>query len=237
MDCTEGPERTGTEGSGGPASALSHSRVALLVKRVVDIVLALVGLVLMGPLILLLVVLVKRSSPGPGFFVQERLGRSGRIFRMAKLRTMVADAETKGAGLGIETDDPRITRIGRVLRKTSLDEFPQLWNVLKGDMSFVGPRPLPVNYLDRWNDRQRMRLLMPQGITGWSQWIARNDAPWPERLELDSWYVENWSLWLDFRVFVGTLLSVLLRRGVTTADGSVREFTGSETKPTDDSGV
>ena len=237
MDCTEEPERSGAEGSDGPARALSHNRVALLLKRVVDIVLALVGLVLMGPLILLLVVLVKRSSPGPGFFVQERLGRSGRIFRMAKLRTMVADAETKGAGLGIETDDPRITGIGRILRNTSLDEFPQLWNVLKGDMSFVGPRPLPVSYLARWNDRQRLRLLMPQGITGWSQWIARNDAPWPERLELDAWYVEHWSLWLDVRIFVGTLMSVLLRRGVTTADGSVQEFTGGETKPTDDSDV
>ena len=237
MDCTEGPERSGPEGSDGPARALSHSRVALFVKRIVDIVLALVGLALMGPLILLLAVLVKRGSPGPGFFVQERLGRAGRIFRMAKLRTMEADAEREGAGLGIETDDPRITGIGRILRNTSLDEFPQLWNVLKGDMSFVGPRPLPVSYLARWNDRQRLRLLMPQGITGWSQWIARNDAPWPDRLELDAWYVENWSLWLDLRIFVGTLLSVLLRRGVTTADGSVQEFTGSETKPTDDSGV
>jgi lipopolysaccharide/colanic/teichoic acid biosynthesis glycosyltransferase len=147
---------------------------------------------------------------------------------MVKLRTMVQDAEHKGAGLAIEADDPRITRIGRLLRATSLDELPQLWNVLRGDMSFVGPRPLPVTYLERWSQRQRMRLLLPQGITGWSQLVVRNDAPWPERLELDAWYVEHWSLLLDLGVFFRTMLAVVARRGIRAADGTVREFTGHE---------
>ena len=201
-------------------------RLARLIKRAADIVFALLGLALMGPLTLLLAWLVKRESAGPGFFVQERLGECGRPFCMIKLRTMVQDAESKGAGLGVESGDPRITRLGRLLRKTSLDEFPQLWNVLVGQMSFVGPRPLPISYLERWGGHQRRRLLAPQGITGWSQMLARNDAPWADRLELDVWYVENWSLWLDARIFCGTIVSVLMRRGVETAEGGVTEFTG-----------
>jgi len=203
-------------------------RLGLLVKRLADVLGATVALLLFGPLILLLGWLVKRGSPGGALFVQERLGEFGRTFGMVKLRTMVQGAEYEGAGLAIEADDPRITRIGKLLRATSLDELPQLWNVLLGDMSFVGPRPLPVAYLEHWNDRQRMRLLLPQGITGWSQLTVRNDAPWPERLELDAWYVEHWSLLLDLRVFLRTILAVVARRGIQAADGTVKEFTGQE---------
>jgi lipopolysaccharide/colanic/teichoic acid biosynthesis glycosyltransferase len=213
--------------------APARRRLALLVKRAIDVLGAAVALLLFGPLILLLGWLVRRGSPGGAFFAQERLGRFGRRFRMVKLRTMVQDAEHQGAGLAIEADDPRITRIGRLLRATSLDELPQLWNVLLGDMSFVGPRPLPVVYLERWNDRQRMRLLLPQGITGWSQLIARNDAPWSERLELDAWYVEHWSPLLDLRVFCRTILAVVARRGVQAADGTVKEFSGPESGDTE----
>jgi lipopolysaccharide/colanic/teichoic acid biosynthesis glycosyltransferase len=208
-------------------------RLGLAAKRIVDVILAAVGLLVFGPLILLLAWLVRRGSPGGAFFTQERLGRFGRPFRMVKLRTMVQGAERQGAGLAIEAGDPRITRTGRLLRATSLDELPQLWNVLRGEMSFVGPRPLPVAYLERWNDRQRSRLLVPQGITGWSQVTARNDAPWPDRLELDAWYVERWSLWLDAKVFLKTILAVLLRRGVQAADGTVQEFTGQEPNDTE----
>jgi lipopolysaccharide/colanic/teichoic acid biosynthesis glycosyltransferase len=177
--------------------------------------------------------LVKRGSPGGAFYVQERLGRFGRPFWMVKLRTMVADAEHQGAGLAIEAGDPRITPMGKLLRATSFDELPQLWNILRGDMSFVGPRPLPLVYLERWNERQRLRLLVPQGMGGWSQLLARNDAPWPERLELDSWYVEHWSLWLDVRIFLRTVGAVFGRRKVAAADGTVREFTGQEAADTD----
>lgn len=207
-------------------------RPGIAVKRGVDVVLGVIGLLLAGPLILVLALLVWIDSRGPALFVQERLARAGKRFRMYKLRTMVQDAAAQGAGLAIEADDPRITRLGKLLRATSLDELPQLWNVLRGDMSFVGPRPLPVAYLERWSERQRKRLLMPQGITGWSQLIARNDAPWPERLELDVWYVENWSLWLDLRIFFATIWGVLARRGISASDGSVQEFMGSERSST-----
>ncbi|MBM3190527.1 MAG: sugar transferase, partial [Chloroflexi bacterium] len=123
----------------------------------------------------------------------------------------------------------------KLLRATSFDELPQLWSILRGDMSFVGPRPLPLVYLERWNERQRLRLLVPQGMGGWSQLLARNDAPWPERLELDGWYVEHWSLWLDVRIFLRTVGAVFGRRKVQAADGTVREFTGQESSGSDDS--
>jgi lipopolysaccharide/colanic/teichoic acid biosynthesis glycosyltransferase len=206
-------------------------RIGLAVKRAVDFVVALGGSLLFGPLMLVLAWLVRRDSPGPALFRQERLGQHGNVFRLLKLRTMVVGAEKAGAGLGIEQGDQRITRVGEWLRASSLDELPQLWNVLRGDMSLVGPRPLPVAYLERWNERQRMRLLVPQGITGWSQLVARNDAPWPDRLELDVSYVENWSLWLDLRVFLATIWAVLARRGISASDGSVQEFMGNGACP------
>ena len=152
---------------------------------------------------------------------------------MHKLRTMVVGAEEMGAGLGIESDDVRITRVGRWLRTASLDELSQLWNIVRGEMSFVGPRPLPVRYLERWNARQRLRLLMPQGITGWAQVVGRNEVSWPRRLELDVYYVQNWSLWLDLKIVLATVWAVLTRRGVTGADGTVREFTGEEESEAD----
>ncbi|MCX7597343.1 MAG: sugar transferase [Armatimonadetes bacterium] len=206
-------------------------RWRLGVKRLVDIVAAAAGLTLTGPLILLLAWLVKRTSPGPAFFVQERLGRYGKVFRLYKLRTMVEGAEQIGPGLSLLPDDPRITPLGRFLRATSLDELPQLWNVLRGDMSLVGPRPLPVRYLDRFNSRQRMRLLMPQGITGWAQARGRNVVAWPERLEMDVRYVEQWSLLLDARLLLETLWNVLARRGIASSDGSVPELPPQPEEP------
>lgn len=199
-------------------------RWRLAVKRLLDVVFAVLGLVLSGPLILVLAWLVKRTSPGPAFFVQERLGRYGKVFKLYKLRTMVEGAENMGPGLSLLPNDPRITRLGRFLRATSLDELPQLWNVLRGDMSLVGPRPLPVRYLQRFNERQRMRLLMPQGITGWAQARGRNVVSWPERLEMDVRYVEHWSLSLDARLLLETVCNVLARRGIAASDGSVPEL-------------
>jgi len=199
------------------------------VKRAADLLLAALGLLLTWPLLLVLCLLIRRGSTGPALFTQPRLGRWGRAFTMYKLRTMVQDAEHKGAGLAIEKNDPRITPIGRLLRATSLDELPQLWNVLRGDMSFVGPRPLPVAYLERWDDRQRLRLAMPQGVTGWSQVTMRNDGPWPERLEADVVYVRDWSLVFDVRIMLLTVGKVLGRRGVATSEGTVEEFKGGRT--------
>ncbi len=202
------------------------SLATMAVKRAVDIFGAVLGLLLLWPLLLLSAIAVRLDSPGPALFTQQRLGRWGRPFTLCKMRTMVEGAESKGAGLGIEKNDSRITRVGSFLRKTSLDEVPQLLNVLRGEMSFVGPRPLPVSYLERWDERQRLRLAMPQGITGWSQVTMRNDGPWPERLEKDVEYLENWSLVFDTRIFLTTLLKVFKRSGITTSEGAVQEFTG-----------
>jgi lipopolysaccharide/colanic/teichoic acid biosynthesis glycosyltransferase len=207
---------------------LPRRRLALAIKRLVDVVCAGLGLLFTGPLILLLAWLVRRDSPGPAFFVQERLGQQGRPFRLYKLRTMTVGAEQMGAGLAISPDDPRITRFGKWLRATSLDELPQLWNILRGDMSFVGPRALPVQYFPRFSPRQRLRLLMPQGITGWAQIAGRNEVSWPRRLELDVWYVHNWSLWLDLKIALITIWMLLTRRGLTAPDGTVPEFTGEQ---------
>ena len=204
---------------------------ALTIKRAIDLGGAVVGLLLLWPLLLVLAVGVRLESNGPAFFTQQRLGRWGRPFTLYKLRTMVQDAEKKGAGLAIEKNDPRITRMGAFLRKTSLDEVPQLINVLRGEMSFVGPRPLPVAYLERWDERQRLRLVMPQGITGWSQVTMRNDGPWPERLEKDVEYLEKWSLVFDTRIFLATLLKTVRRSGIETEDGGVREFAGGTSAP------
>ncbi len=200
------------------------SPVGLALKRLADIIGAVLALLVFWPLLLLLAILVRLDSHGPAIFSQQRLGQWGRPFTLHKLRTMVKDAEKKGAGLAIEKNDARITRIGAFLRKASLDELPQLWNVLTGDMSFVGPRPLPVTYLDRWNERQQLRLVMPQGLTGWSQVTMRNDGPWPERLEKDVEYLQKWSLGFDARVFFVTFGKVLKRSGIQTAEGGVEEF-------------
>lgn len=200
------------------------SRLALGVKRGVDFVLAVIGLLLLWPLLLVLAVLVRLDSPGPAIFRQRRLGRFGRPFDLYKLRTMVDGAESLGAGLGIENNDSRITPLGRWLRGTSLDELPQLWNILRGDMSLVGPRPLFEVYLERWNERQKKRLLLPQGLTGWAQSQGRNDVPWEDRLEMDVWYVEHWSLWLDVKIVLATFWAVFTRRGVFAKDGQVAEF-------------
>ncbi|MFO8080713.1 MAG: sugar transferase [Armatimonadota bacterium] len=206
------------------------SRGKLGVKRAIDLFGAVLGLLLLWPFLLILAIAVRLESDGPAFFTQQRLGRWGRPFTLYKLRTMVKDAEKKGAGLGIEKNDARITRVGAVLRKTSLDEVPQLLNVLLGDMSFVGPRPLPVAYLDRWDDRQRLRLVMPQGITGLSQVTMRNDGPWPARLEKDVEYLQSWSLILDMRIFMQTLLKTIRRSGIETKEGGVREFNPEESE-------
>ena len=221
------------QGNSGPPDELFASAseagialhpVGLALKRLLDIVGAVVGLIITGPGLLLLACLIRRESVGPAIFKQQRVGQWGRTFTLYKLRTMVQDAERQGPGLAISQGDARITRIGRVLRMTSLDELPQFLNVLKGDMSFIGPRPLPVAYLERWNDRQKLRLLMPQGLSGWSQVVARNDAPWPERLERDVGYVRDWSLWLDFKIFFLTIWKIFARSGVATSEGTVEEF-------------
>ena len=174
-----------------------------------DIVVSSLALALSSPLLALAMLAVRIESPGPVLYSQRRAGRDGRPFEVLKLRTMVDGAEHIGAGLAVNADDPRVTRVGAFLRRTSLDELPNLVNVLRGEMSLIGPRPtLPVQ-VAQYTDRQRGRLAIKPGITGWAQVNGRASLPWAERIELDLYYIEHRSLGLDLRILGRTLAMVL----------------------------
>jgi len=188
--------------------------VARSVKRLLDIAAALAGLVLLFPFLLLIGVSIVVESGWPPLFIQIRVGQGGRRFKLYKFRTMVVGAEKMGAGLFFEKNDPRFTRVGTFLRRYSLDELPQLWNVLIGDESLVGPRAMVPLIADKLNPWQNLRHRVRPGITGWAQINGRNAIPWSKRVELDNWYIDNWSLWLDFRILLRTLPRVLTSAGV-----------------------
>jgi lipopolysaccharide/colanic/teichoic acid biosynthesis glycosyltransferase len=177
-------------------------------KRALDVVLSALTLVLTSPFLALAAVAIAIEDRGPVLFRQTRIGRGGGEFEILKLRTMVVGAESAGAGLAVNRGDPRITRVGRVLRRLSVDELPQLWNVLVGDMSVVGPRPTVRWQVERYTQRQRRRLEVKPGITGWAQIHGRAALPWDERIELDVWYVEHASLWLDLKILARTPLAL-----------------------------
>jgi lipopolysaccharide/colanic/teichoic acid biosynthesis glycosyltransferase len=173
-------------------------------SRVLDLVLAGALLLVTSPLLALAALAIRLESRGPVFYRQLRVGRGGEPFELWKLRTMVPGAEAMGAGIYVVEGDPRITRVGRMLRRFSLDELPNLVNVLRGEMAIVGPRPTVQEQVDRYTDRQRRRLEVKPGITGWAQINGRTSLPWPERIELDVWYVEHRSLRLDLRILART---------------------------------
>ena len=183
-------------------------------KRAVDVAGASVLLVALAPAMAAIAAAVRATSPGEALFRQERVGKDGRPFTILKFRTMVKDAPRSELGTYCYADDPRITRVGRVLRATSLDELPQLVNVLRGDMSFVGPRPDLPHHVARYSPEQRRRLAMRPGITGWAQVNGRNSIPWERRIELDVEYVSRWWLGLDAIVVARTIGVLLSRRGV-----------------------
>jgi lipopolysaccharide/colanic/teichoic acid biosynthesis glycosyltransferase len=174
------------------------------VNRLVDAALAGVGLTIASPVLALAAAGIKLDDGGPVLYRQRRVGLNGREFELLKLRTMDVGAENKGAGYAVNEGDPRITRIGRTLRRLSLDEIPQLWNVVRGDMSLIGPRPTLAYQVERYTQRQRRRLEVKPGITGWAQIHGRARLPWDERIELDVWYVENRSPWLDLKILART---------------------------------
>ena len=190
------------------------SRASSAVKRLADLALALAGSILTAPVVVLLALAVRLESPGHPLYTQTRAGKDGRPFSIYKLRTMVTGAEFTGAGLAIAEGDERITRTGRFLRRYSLDELPNLWNVVRGEMSIVGPRPTLPAQVEQYTDRQRGRLAVKPGITGWAQINGRASLPWAERIELDIWYVEHRSLALDFRILAKTLGMVLSGHGL-----------------------
>jgi lipopolysaccharide/colanic/teichoic acid biosynthesis glycosyltransferase len=185
-----------------------------------DLAIAVAGAILGAPLVALAVVLIRLESPGNAIYRQRRVGRNGAPFEIYKLRTMVSGAEFKGAGLAVSEGDDRITRMGAFLRRTSLDELPNLWNVVRGEMSIVGPRPTVQSQVDQYTEHQRGRLLVKPGITGWAQVNGRASLPWSARIELDIFYVENASIALDLRILARTA------RVLLSSDGLYRGETG-----------
>ncbi len=194
-------------------------------KRGIDIILAIIGLLFLLPIILVLALLLAFYNKGPAFFRQERPGKHGKIFKILKFKTMTDERDTNGELL---PDFKRITKIGRFVRKYSLDEIPQLFSVLKGDMSIVGPRPLLVKYLPLYSDEQARRHDVKPGITGWAQVNGRNAINWQEKFRLDVYYVDNLSLKLDFEIFIKTVLKVFKSEGINNDEtDTMPSFTGN----------
>jgi lipopolysaccharide/colanic/teichoic acid biosynthesis glycosyltransferase len=177
-------------------------------NRTLDVAIAGAGLALASPFLAAAAIAVKLGDGGPVLFKQTRVGKDGRDFELMKLRTMVVDAEKQGAGYAVNKGDSRITRVGRFLRRTSLDELPQLWNVVRGDMSLIGPRPTLRYQVERYSDRQRRRLDVLPGITGWAQIHGRASLSWDERIELDVWYVDHRSPLTDLLILLRTPLAL-----------------------------
>ncbi len=183
-------------------------------RRLVDILVSAAALAVVGIPLLVLMVVVRLDSPGHPIYRQRRVGKDGREFDVLKLRTMVAGAEHIGAGMAVDADDPRITRLGRFLRQSAIDELPQLVNVLRGDMSLIGPRPTIPVQVAQYDARQRGRLAVKPGLTGWAQVNGRASLPWSERIELDLWYIQHRSMKLDLQILAKTV-GVLLHRDST----------------------
>jgi lipopolysaccharide/colanic/teichoic acid biosynthesis glycosyltransferase len=179
------------------------------VTRPLDVALSAVGLTLASPVLALAALAIKLEDRGPVLYRQTRVGKDGEDFELLKLRTMVVGAESKGAGFAVNKGDTRITRVGRALRRLSLDELPQLWNVLRGDMSIIGPRPTLRYQVEQYTPRQRRRLEVKPGLTGWAQVNGRAALPWDERIELDVWYVDHRSPWLDVKILARTPFALL----------------------------
>lgn len=190
---------------------IKHSKY-IACKRVMDIMVSGIGLIVASPILLLTAVLIKIDSPGPVLFLQERLGKDGKVFKIAKFRSMRVGAEHTGSGVYSWKNDDRVTKIGRFIRATSIDELPQLYNILKGEMSLIGPRP-PLTYhpwtIDKYTEEQRHMFDVRPGITGWAQVHGRKDVEWHRRIELNVWYVRHISFWLDVKIFFMTIIKVL----------------------------
>ena len=196
-------------------------------KRLFDFLVATVGLVLLSPLLLIVAILIKFDSPGPVFFGQERVGMNGRVFKLWKLRTMRHNAEIETGPVWAADDDPRITNLGNFLRKSHIDEIPQLFNVFKAEMSLIGPRPLLMAYLERYTQKQARRHEVKPGLTGWAQINGRNAICWEEKFNLDVWYVDHCSFWLDLKIFALTIWKIFKKEGISQPGHvTMKEFKG-----------
>lgn len=203
---------------------MGKKSIQLIIKRVIDVVGSFIGLIILFPIFIVIGICIKLESRGPILYIQKRVGYKRRLFNIYKFRSMIDKAEFMGAGLYMDGDnDPRITRLGRFLRKSSIDELPQLLNVLKGDMSLVGPRPLLEYTIDCMSDDQRRRLLMRPGITGYAQVSGRIELNYKERVEKDLEYIDNYSLLFDLKILIKTVKVVFTREG-TRADKTKSEL-------------
>jgi len=198
---------------------INRKKFQLILKRIFDILASGIALVALLPIFVVIGIFIKLDSKGPVFFIQERVGKDGKIFRAYKLRTMIDNAEKIGLGYEIAKDDNRITRMGKYLR-WGIDELPQLINVFKGEISLVGPRPALPHQVEKYSKQERRRLEVKPGITGWALINGRNRLTWPERIKLDIWYIDHWSLWLDLKILSKTIWVVIFtREGVYGKDG------------------
>ena len=193
----------------------------MFIKRLLDIVISATALILLSPFMLIIYLLVRINLGSPVFFLQERVGKDTKIFKMIKFRTMKNSTDKDG---NLLSDNERLTRFGRFLRSFSIDELPELINILKGDMSLVGPRALLVQYLEHYNSEQIRRHEVLPGLTGWAQINGRNSITWCEKFKLDVWYVDNWSLWLDIKIFFLTFWKVFKREGINQSETVTMEY-------------
>ncbi len=203
-------------------------KTSRLIKFCLDRLVAAIALTIFAPVMLIVAIAVYFKMGSPVIFAQDRPGKDNRIFKFYKFRTMTDATDKEG---NLLSDEERLTAFGQFLRQTSLDELPQLWNVLKGDMSFIGPRPLLVCYLDRYNSEQARRHEVLPGITGWAQVNGRRqlDGDWEKKFKLDVWYVDNWNLWLDLKIFLLTIMVVLKRENVSQDNHATgEEFLGTQ---------
>lgn len=184
----------------------------LVIKRILDVVISLVALIILSPILLIVAIAIKIESKGPIIFKQQRIGKDGKVFNIYKFRSMVVGAEKMGTGVYSKKDDNRVTKVGKFIRMTSIDELPQLVNILKGEMSIIGPRPVltyhPWKY-EEYTEEQLKRFNVRPGVTGWAQVHGRKDVEWHERIKLDVYYVENISFLLDVKIFFKTIIQVL----------------------------
>ena len=184
----------------------------LVIKRIFDVVISLIALIILSPILLIVAIAIKIESKGPIIFKQQRIGKGGKVFNIYKFRSMIVGAEKMGTGVYSKKGDSRVTKVGKFIRMTSIDELPQLVNILKGEMSIIGPRPVltyhPWKY-EEYTEEQLKRFNVRPGVTGWAQVHGRKDVEWHERIKLDVYYVENISFWLDVKIFFKTIIQVL----------------------------
>jgi len=199
-------------------------KLQLFLKRQLDFWTSLAALIILSPALAIIAILIKIDSYGPVFFRQERVGKDEKIFRIWKLRSMVQNAEKSGLGFGIAEDDSRMTRVGKFIRRFGIDELPQFINVIKGEMSLVGPRTALPHQVKKYDEFEKKRFQVRPGIASLAHIKGWNALSWKERIKLDIWYLENWSIWLDFKILFKTAIIVLLGKGQYGKNGIVKDY-------------